>query len=313
MIIFTGGKTAGHIYPLLELIKKQDKNNVIYIGLKNSLEEELCAKEEISFFGIELKKKTDYYTAYKRIKELDFDLVVSTGGFVSFPALLVAKRKKKQYILLEENIVFGLTNKLFSLQAYKVCLAFPMKKMKKNYVHTYNPVVSRTHDSKKYPKEMYRILIIGGSLGSKVMCDIAEKIYLSKRENEEVVVVSKNHKPKIKGIKYYSYVDDLPSLIDSSDFIISRAGGGSICEILGMNKRCLLIPSNETKGNHQIKNAIYAASTGACSYLLEEEFTVAKFRKIKNQKIQMSTSIVKYNSVDIITKYIDEVLNNGNS
>lgn len=309
MIIFTGGKTAGHIYPLLELIKFQDKNNVLYIGLCDSLEEKLCKNMKIPFLGFSLTNTKDFYKAYREIVKLDFDLVVSTGGFVSFPALLAAKRKRTKYILLEENIIFGLTNKLFKRKAYKVCLAFPMKKMKTNYVHTFNPVVNRSVDHTKYPHKNYRILILGGSLGSKVMCDIADELITIKKSNEEIIVVSKNYAPTKKGIIYYSYVEDLPSLIASSDFIISRAGGGSICEILSLKKRCLLIPSSNTKGNHQVKNAKYISSIKAAEYMLEEEFSVAKFLKMKNEKSFIHTDIVKRNSCELISKIIQEALN----
>ena len=41
MILFTGGKTAGHIYPLIVLIKELNEK-AIFIGFKGGLEEEIC-------------------------------------------------------------------------------------------------------------------------------------------------------------------------------------------------------------------------------------------------------------------------------
>ena len=45
MIIFTGGKTAGHVYPLMEIIKYFDKEKVLYVGLMDNIEEEICKKK----------------------------------------------------------------------------------------------------------------------------------------------------------------------------------------------------------------------------------------------------------------------------
>lgn len=307
MIIYTGGKTAGHIYPLLELIKYQNLDNVLYIGLSNSLEEKLCKDRGISFLGLTLNSKTDYYKEFKRISEIDFDLVVSSGGFVSFPTLLVCRFKKIKYILLEENMCFGLTNSIFKRQAYKVCLTFKMEKMRRNYIVTFNPVVERKVDLNKYKSNKYRILVLAGSLGSKVMCDIADKIAVVKKEDEEIVVVSKNHKPSNTQIKYYGYIDDLPSLVASSDFVISRAGSGSVCELLALHKKTLLIPA-KTKRNHQLKNAKYLDSINAMSYLTEEEFSVNKYLKIKNYKSNKVSSIVIYDSGKKINDIIMEAL-----
>lgn len=56
--ILSGGGTGGHIYPALaigEEIKKQDKEaKILYVGKRNSLEEELAKKYNFEFQGIDI-------------------------------------------------------------------------------------------------------------------------------------------------------------------------------------------------------------------------------------------------------------------
>lgn len=309
MIIFTGGKTAGHVYPLMEIIKYFDKEEVLYVGLKGNIEEEICKKSNISFLGINLNKVNDYLKEYKKIKKIDFDFVVSTGGFVSIPALLACRSRKKEYILLEENAVMGITNLLFRNKALYVCLAFKYKKMRKNYLYTFNPTVERKIDKLKYKTNKKRILILGGSLGSKFMREVALKLAVVKKENEEIVFVSKNYEINNPKITYYKYVDDLPSLIYSSSLVISRAGGGSICEILGMKKKAIFIPSSKTKRNHQIKNAKYLSDNNLANYILEEDFSINKLLKLSNNINNYDESLIINDSAYKISRLIKGALN----
>ena len=85
MICLTGGKTGGHIIPLLALAKKIDK--VCYIGAKNSLEERLCKKNQITFIAMDLKNNhiigvLNYF--YRRICELSCPFI---WNFASHPHL----------------------------------------------------------------------------------------------------------------------------------------------------------------------------------------------------------------------------------
>ena len=55
MIALTGGKTGGHVTPLLSVCE-QLTEDVLYVGNENSLEERCCQKENIPFFPIHFPK-----------------------------------------------------------------------------------------------------------------------------------------------------------------------------------------------------------------------------------------------------------------
>ena len=55
MLYFTGGKTGGHIFPLVNLIKSIDTPSK-YVGYNDFLEEKVCKDNGIDFVGLDYKK-----------------------------------------------------------------------------------------------------------------------------------------------------------------------------------------------------------------------------------------------------------------
>ena len=64
-----------------------------------------------------------------------------------------------------------------------------------------------------------------------------------------------------------------------ADFIISRAGAGSISELSRVGKPLLLIPSPNVSANHHFNNAIALAQNGA-ALLIEEPNLYQQFDSI---------------------------------
>ena len=129
-IFVTGGKTMGHISPLISIINAmKDEYDFIYFGLEGSMEEEICLKNNITFHSMKLypfyrknifkNVKTIYrlYIEKRKINNLyniyKVKALISSGGFVSIP-LILSKVKGKR-ILLESNTTLGLANKFLLL------------------------------------------------------------------------------------------------------------------------------------------------------------------------------------------------------
>ena len=83
------------------------------------------------------------WNAYKIIKKFKPAIVIGTGGFASGPTLYMASVKGIKTIIQEQNSYPGITNKLLSKKADKICVAydglelfFPSEKI----IKTGNPV-----------------------------------------------------------------------------------------------------------------------------------------------------------------------------
>lgn len=198
-VIISGGGTGGHIYPALaiaEEIKERYKDcQILYVGLKDSLEEELADKAGISFQTIHVKglprrlNKKSFIAlkelllglkdAKRILKDFKPDLVIGTGGYVSAPIVFMAARSGIPSTIHEQNAFPGLTNRLLSRFVDKVLITFEeskkyFKKEEKAFL-TGNPVRSILLSINKetgikeldLDKNKPLILSFGGSGGQK--------------------------------------------------------------------------------------------------------------------------------------------------
>ncbi|MDE5715184.1 MAG: UDP-N-acetylglucosamine--N-acetylmuramyl-(pentapeptide) pyrophosphoryl-undecaprenol N-acetylglucosamine transferase [Anaeroplasmataceae bacterium] len=270
MIVLTGGKTGGHIMPLIALAKEYQ--SVFYIGANNSLEERLCKEHGIQFQGMNLKKKSikSILLATIKLKLPEAKAIIATGGYVSFPVLLYGILHHIPIYLLEENVIMGKTNHFFSLFSKKVFLTYKLPKMKKKYEKVGLPILPNQGVKYSYTHLNIDILIIGGSLGSKPLCDLA---YILSQKYKICLVAGRYHEEyqNIPNCIVYEYVSDLIYLMKASRLIISRAGASTTYEIFSLNKPCIIVPSMKTSKNHQYLNALYFEKEGCCKLVKENE------------------------------------------
>lgn len=301
-IALVGGKTGGHIIPLIRLASKIPNNHYItYYGMQSSLEERISKRNEIPFFGISLKKKSIFNSFMILLKSFKPDVIISTGGYVSFLYLLIGKVKRIPIYLLEENRYMGKTNRIFDSFSKKVFLTFPLEKMKKNYLVTFNPSAIFKVDYKRFKKKnKFQILVLGGSLGSKVLCDIAASLSKELSDLESIVLVAGNYYQKYKAVNNldtYEYIDNVTDLMAISDVIISRAGASTITEIISLGKPCLLVPSRSVKNDHQYLNAKYLELKDACYVIDENNYSIPIIISlIRKDSTHMQENIRKLNN-----------------
>lgn len=308
MIVLTGGKTGGHIMSLIGIAKKL-KEEYLYIGGKQFLEKTLCEKHNINFLGLDIDESLiSLIKAFFQLKskKLDINLIIATGGFVSFPVLLYAILYKIPIYLIEENLVIGKTNKFFLRFCKKIFISYPLKNEHKKYVITGVPIYKYQLNYYTYNNYKMDILIIGGSLGSKILCDLAKKI-----KGYKVGLVAGKYYDEYKDCCDYvfKYVDDLLNLMIQADLIISRAGALTTAEVFSLGKPLIVIPSMKTKKNHQYLNALYFEKIGCAKLVLE--------KNIDNINKEINTLVnndnLKINMIDNQKRYykngVDSILN----
>lgn len=270
MYAYTGGKTGGHILPLLCLIEKSNTDS-IYIGQSGNLEERLCREKNISFIGIKkyssriISAIRGYFFLKKALKKYKIDALISSGGYISLSACMYAIRNKIPIFLLEENVIMGNLNKMISPFCKRMFLAYDLKQKKPKYIVSGIPL--RKKKSLTFTMK-YDVLIIGGSLGSRVLCDLAEPISREYR----VCLIAGRFKPDYKenpNLRVIEYSADIYALMAQSKVIVARAGASTSAEIFYLGRPYICIPSMKTKKNHQYYNAKYFSEGKACILCLE--------------------------------------------
>ena len=360
MIISAGG-TGGHIYPALAIVKyfeKNDKNfKVKYIGTHNRMENKIVPENNIPYESVEIYGFSKnmgrnikniscvikaYYKCIKIMEEFKPDIVVGVGGYVTLPVIMAAKKLKIKTVIHEQNSIPGKTNKFLSRGVDKVYLSF--KESEKYFnsdvktLYSGNPSSDNVNNKNKFNKETLGfdknkklIIITSGSLGSSDLNkNLVDFLKLSKKEDYEVVYITgkANYDEFVKenifskNIKVMPYVDNLSSLFKSSDLIISRAGAGTISEILASKVINILIPSPNVSNNHQYYNAV-SLDKEKLSVMIEESEITGKLLYDKVLKLldendiltkEIRSNLKKYESIcsskiiyDDIRKMIDDV------
>lgn len=153
-ILFTGGGTAGHIYPIIAIVREIKRINpavkfeFYYIGPKDKFVSTLFLREGIIIKTI-LAGKIRRYFSFETIVDVLFkipigiiqsffyifiispDLIFSKGGYGSFPVVLAGKALFTPIFLHESDVCPGLANRIAGNMALEIFVSFPVKKMEK--------------------------------------------------------------------------------------------------------------------------------------------------------------------------------------
>ena len=326
-VIFTCGGTGGHINPAIAVAniwkERHPDSNILFIGADGGMEEQLVPKagfqlktlpggglsRSLSFAGIKKNVKVMYNLVSsvnrckKIIKDFGADIVVGTGGYASFPALMAAGLLKIPSCVHESNAVPGLTTRMVERWADKMLICFPQSaryyKDQSKVQVVGMPVRSEfIQNEKKACREELGldsrpvILSTFGSLGAKAMNEMTAELMAMEKEAgypfQHIHGVGSSGwewMPKLveeKGVQdndaifLKEYIYNMPTVMTAADIVISRAGASTCNEIAAAGIPCILIPSPNVTANHQEKNARALEEQGAAAVILEADCSAEK-------------------------------------
>lgn len=353
-IILSGGGTGGHIYPAIaianELKQRFPEAQFLFVGAKDRMEMDKVPQagyeiEGLWISGIQreftlknlsfpFKLMSSLFKARKIINKFKPDVVIGTGGFASGPLLQVATSKGIPSLIQEQNSYPGITNKLLSKKANKICVAydgldrfFPKEKI----IKTGNPVRQGLLDidTKKDEAQTYfelskdkkTLFVLGGSLGAKRINELIEKeLDFILAHNMQVIwqcgkLYYDQYKiyNNTKHVQVHAFINHMDLAYAASDVIISRAGASSVSELCIVGKPVIFIPSPNVAEDHQTKNAMAIVSEKAALLIKEDELDVDfenKFSQLMasmEKQNELSENIKKLALVDATKQIADEV------
>ena len=213
------------------------------------------------------------------LRDFKPDVVVGVGGYASGPLLYAAGNRKIPYVIQEQNSYAGITNKLLSRKAAKICVAFSgMEKFfpSDKILFTGNPIRKDSVDiqGKRFEGLSYyelsenkkTILVIGGSLGSLTLNNsVLANLEKIKSHNIQLIWQCGNYyhsslneqlsESDLAGVKLLPFLQRMDLAYAAADVIISRAGAGTIAELCVVAKPVILVPSPNVAEDHQSVNA----------------------------------------------------------
>lgn len=215
------------------------------------------------------------------------------GGYVSYPSLMVSKLLGKKIMLHEQNCFLGKVNSSFAPFAEKLFLSFedtlniPANYSKNKIVVVGNPVreeIVNLKPQKKSDKNIFRILITGGSQGARFLSEtMPEALNLvvkqfPKRKFEIIQQARPEDIDEIKSVYISHKIDatisdffyNMPELLASSDLLIGRAGASTISELIVTTTPSILIPYPYAAEKHQHYNAEVIEKNGG-GFMIDQD------------------------------------------
>ncbi|MDR2131244.1 MAG: undecaprenyldiphospho-muramoylpentapeptide beta-N-acetylglucosaminyltransferase [Odoribacteraceae bacterium] len=216
------------------------------------------------------------------------DVVVGVGGYASGPVGRVAARRGIPLVLQEQNSYAGVTNRLLAKHAVKVCVAY--EGMERFFgagrvVFTGNPVRAELLQSLNAREEgialhgldprKKTVLITGGSQGAGSINRAMERWLATMGAWEGVQVLwqcgSFYHAglaARLEGqlppnVVLLPFLKRMDLAYACADWVVARAGAGTISELCLLGKATVLVPSPNVAEDHQRKNALALVDKGA--------------------------------------------------
>ena len=328
-VLIAAGGTAGHINPALAIagaIRQADPAAEIHFaGRQEGMEYRLVTQAGYPFHHIEITGfqrhlswqniKRNAVTLYNlalsgpkakaMIRQIQPDLVIGCGGYVSGPVVRCAAKMGIKTAIHEQNAFPGVTNKLLAPDVDIVFAAVPAAVEKlgapeKTQV-VGNPVRPEVFE-KAGERDAIRaqlgagdrtvILSFGGSLGARRVNEVvADLCAWEQKEHKPVLHI---HATGQYGVELFQnlekekgfapgeslvvkeYINNMPELLAAADLVISRAGALTLAELEAEGRAAILIPSPNVAENHQYYNAMELQKAGAAVVIEEKDLTGEK-------------------------------------
>ncbi|MCD8412307.1 undecaprenyldiphospho-muramoylpentapeptide beta-N-acetylglucosaminyltransferase [Tenacibaculum finnmarkense] len=318
-VIISGGGTGGHIYPAIaianEIKERYPSAKILFVGASDKMEMQKVPEAGYEIKGLwisGIQRKITFknllfpvklvhslWKAQVIIKKFKPDIAIGTGGFASGPTLMVAGKKNIPTLVQEQNSYPGITNKLLSKKAHKICVAYDGLERffsKDKIIKTGNPVrqdllniTEKTSEGKtffKLDKTKKTILILGGSLGARKINELIEaNLDFFKAQNVQLIwqcgklyIDDYKRYNNLENVQVHTFLNKMDLAYAAADFIISRAGASSVSELCIVGKPTVFIPSPNVAEDHQTKNAKAIVDKNGAILVVEKELT--EFSKV---------------------------------
>ncbi|MBI2019886.1 glycosyltransferase [Candidatus Daviesbacteria bacterium] len=332
--------TGTHFTPaqaVIEELKKYPDTQIIYVGRKTTMEGDSSPSAEskvlpnlgVKFIPIitgRLQREFTIYTIpsllkipigilqslYIILKEKP-NVILSFGGYVGLPLVLVGWLFSIPIIIHEQTLVSGLANQIGGLFADKIALSFkqninakdekilitgnPIRDLIKHPKNSKNEKNFKIFDTAKKEK-LPVILITGGNQGSRTINMVVKQCLSRLIRIACIIHVTGESKyndferlKKLQNDHYLvsKWIDRQWGIILSKvDLVVSRSGINTLTELAYLEKPALVIPFEPLYQDEQNKNAKYFQSLGIVKILPQTKLSAESLlAHIKNMIINL--------------------------
>jgi UDP-N-acetylglucosamine--N-acetylmuramyl-(pentapeptide) pyrophosphoryl-undecaprenol N-acetylglucosamine transferase len=313
-VVIAGGGTGGHLYPGIavarELLSRRPDAVITFAGTERGIETRVVPREgfALDFLrsgGLKGKSAIDrlrgaallpvsLLDGWRIVSRREPHLVIGVGGYSSGPVVFAAAARGVATMLLEQNAVPGLTNRMLAPVVRAAAVTFDSTRSffrGKAFVSG-NPVRPEFLEAVGAERERggndgasgVEILVFGGSQGAHAInvamvaaaAGLAAHPHLRlthQTGERDVEMVRAAYRKAGLQAEVEPFLYDMGKRLCRADLIVSRAGATTLAELAAAGKPAILVPLPTATDNHQRKNAEAMASAGAAEMVLQADLT----------------------------------------
>ncbi len=306
--MFAGGGTGGHLFPGIAVARalaaRHPCVSILFAGTGRGVEARALAREGFAFevvrsAGLVGKSlpailralalvPVSLVDAARLLRRARPDLVIGLGGYSAGPLVLLAALAGRPTMLLEQNAVPGLTNRLLRPVVRAAAVSFETAATwfgHKAFVSG-NPVRADffAAGAARAVRAAGRLhlLVLGGSQGAHtlnvamvaaapaVAAGMTGRLELTHQAGErDCDAVRDGYRRAGVDACVEPFFDAMAEKMASADLVVCRAGATTLAEVAASGLPALVVPLPHAAGDHQRRNAAVFAEAGAAEVLEE--------------------------------------------
>jgi UDP-N-acetylglucosamine--N-acetylmuramyl-(pentapeptide) pyrophosphoryl-undecaprenol N-acetylglucosamine transferase len=296
--------TGGHIVPGLAMAREMRSRGwtVSWLGTRSGMEQKLVPPADIpldslDFQGLRGKGALGMLTGGFRLLHAFWqslhiirarrpDVVLGMGGYVCLPGGMMASLLGKPLALVNADAALLLSNKMLQPLADRFVFGLPGDDTQrvKGALVLGNPVRPEI-ETMPEPAARFagrsgplRVLVVGGSLGAKVLNETLPAALALMQADERPVVTHQTGAAHIDGVRaeyaklsieaeVLPFIDDMPARLAACDVIVCRCGAITVSELCSAGVASVLVPLVISTTSHQRDNALMMERAGAAIHV----------------------------------------------
>ena len=309
LVVMAAG-TGGHVIPGLAVAREMQRRGwrTSWLGTTTGMENKLVPPsgipmDRVAFAGLRgkgfmqtvagvFRLVAAFWNCFGFLRQRRADAVLGMGGYVCFPGGLMAALLRKPLVLVNADASLLMSNKALLPFAGRVAFGFEgdAAQTTKRAVVTGNPVRAEI-EAIALPQVRFagrtgtlRLLVVGGSLGAKVLndCVPAALALLPADQRPRVThqtgaahhtVVKASYERQQVQAEVLPFIDNMAQRLSGCDVIVCRAGAVTVSELCAAGVAAVLVPLVVSTTAHQRDNAQWLAGQGAGIHLPQTELS----------------------------------------
>ncbi len=310
-VLFAGGGTGGHLFPGIavasELCRRHPSAQVVFAGSGKALEARVVERAGFAFDHIRTRGlvgqsagsllrglallPVSMFDAAALVRRHAPGLVIGLGGYSSGPIVLWAALRGLPTMLLEQNAVPGVTNRILArvVRAAGVASEATLPYFAGRGFVSGNPVraafFGAQHPNGEAQSDEVRVLVIGGSQGAHsinvAMVEAARSIAHSPRPirlthqagERDLELVREGYRAAGLEVRVEPFLEEMDREMAAAQLVVCRAGATTLAELAAAGRPAVLVPFGRAANDHQRRNAAAVEAAGAAEVVDERELS----------------------------------------